>query len=482
MIDFKNNIFRTRESIVSLKNITFVQNNGRGNCMYYAYGISLMYYLRNQEADTRDKIFKRLLLDDIKIEQLLALLNKGNALSQFTGSEINGIIEPILGSACRNLAAENTKKELLADHLSSEIIAASAWKMNCLLKAKIPNHDLKALIETSQRGNTFSGAEIFKVNGMDLAMQQYSERIKDEIVLDYNQAVTDGVDQSQIKKHMENIILDKVGAFFTENQAAQLNRYIDHLKKDYLWGSEETLLSLNRAISAESKIRDDVGQLTVIHDPLINLKILVNGKLHGQSEFDTQRDDLILGNQYNCHWVSYIPEKFLTLEPEHEKYSEGKPSPILVIIDILIIVAALVVTYITGGLGLLAIVMVALACALILGVILSDHYQGMLGYDATASEEAMLSEKAKVCDEAISVVAENIDVAIPNVFVELPSVVPKARENLQTVTERLGEPGVTPAEGADLPLLAALGFFNPTAVSDINNPHVPASEETELHP
>lgn len=37
-----------------------VDNSGRGNCMYYAYSISLMYYLRAKNApDTTENIFNK---------------------------------------------------------------------------------------------------------------------------------------------------------------------------------------------------------------------------------------------------------------------------------------------------------------------------------------------------------------------------------------------------------------------------------------
>ncbi|QLZ69138.1 hypothetical protein FOLKNPGA_01920 [Legionella sp. PC1000] len=43
-----------------------VDNSSDGNCLYYAYGISLMYYLRkNGNRETADKIFTRLGLGSV---------------------------------------------------------------------------------------------------------------------------------------------------------------------------------------------------------------------------------------------------------------------------------------------------------------------------------------------------------------------------------------------------------------------------------
>src|SRR3990167_5400459 len=41
-------------------NFINIDNMGRGNCMYYAYSISLMYYLRQQSSSQSQQVLARL--------------------------------------------------------------------------------------------------------------------------------------------------------------------------------------------------------------------------------------------------------------------------------------------------------------------------------------------------------------------------------------------------------------------------------------
>ncbi len=89
-----------------------VDNSGEGNCMYYAYGISLMYYLRSKnDEDLSETVFNRLNLKNKEKEQLKTLLFKDKR-QHFSDSSIKLVIEPIFNRAARDLVAKHARVRL----------------------------------------------------------------------------------------------------------------------------------------------------------------------------------------------------------------------------------------------------------------------------------------------------------------------------------------------------------------------------------
>ncbi len=94
-----------------------VDNSGKGNCLYYAYSISLMYYLRakNNVRITED-IFNKLGLKEEDRARLRKLLSKDPDRA-FTRDEIKTIIEPFLAGQReiwqRNIPKSNSNLHLM---------------------------------------------------------------------------------------------------------------------------------------------------------------------------------------------------------------------------------------------------------------------------------------------------------------------------------------------------------------------------------
>lgn len=89
-----------------------VDNSGKGNCMYYAYSISLMYFLRAKNIpEVTEDIFNTLKLGEEEKVRLRVLLSK-KPEQEFSSSEIKNIIEPILGKSNSQFSGRIYKKNL----------------------------------------------------------------------------------------------------------------------------------------------------------------------------------------------------------------------------------------------------------------------------------------------------------------------------------------------------------------------------------
>jgi len=170
--------------------MNIIDNSGRGNCMYYAYAISLMYYLRQKDEVTRNEIFKKLRLSEDNIIELCKLFpDKWDVISQFTLSETKAV-ERILGSACRELAGDNTKKEFLTDPAGSSMIAASVFGLARALKETLKPAYARFITLPDKRrragrpsaADAFTNAEIFKVDSINAALTLFSKKIANEVV------------------------------------------------------------------------------------------------------------------------------------------------------------------------------------------------------------------------------------------------------------------------------------------------------------
>ena len=307
-----------------------IDNSGRGNCMYYAYAISLMYFLRQEESQTIDKIFTTLQLDEASKAELGKLLSgQKGTISKFNDQEIE-TIERILGAACRALAGNKTREEFLADPANSLTVAACTYGIARALKDNLGN-ELSTLIELPSTERTeierkegrpaqadaLINAEIFKVAGMVNAMETFS---KEEIsaVLKEVEARKDSNSQLVNSKIMDQIIHEKTIEFLKADENKQLNRYVDHLKKEFVWGSDDTLLSLHRAIIVEKKNLANQW----VADTAISLMILKDGKVNAWET--PENTDIIINNRGNNHWVSSIPSRFLVEDSKLEALTEFK--------------------------------------------------------------------------------------------------------------------------------------------------------------
>lgn len=298
-----------------------VDNSGRGNCMYYAYSISLMYFLRakNNEQITKS-VFSKLKLSEIQKTQLLALI-ASDPLQEFTEKELKQTIEPILGRAVRDLAAEQTKIEFIRAPQSSSVFTATQYGLEYYFQeaVKIQKPMFAQITKNKFNNRSFTEAEIYRIDGIKRAIQDFIQNRKNEIVTAFeNQwAIKEEEFKTQnvilskkdIEFHQEiilnNILREKTISFFLDNNNKYLNQYTDHLKKEFVWGTEETLMALNRAVQGERFERNQQGTIDTFYDVPITLHIYTNNR---PPPYPVGNPELIINNRNNGHWTSKIPE------------------------------------------------------------------------------------------------------------------------------------------------------------------------------
>ena len=297
-----------------------IDNKGRGNCMYYAYAISLMYYLRAQKDDTVHKILRRLDLTPDHHQDILAILARSKNLNTPFSTHDNTTIQDILGSACRGLASRAVRKEFIAKPEDTAVYSAAAYQFFQHFSKTLPPRYSQYIERRSDILGNYGKAEIFKVPGMRHSMAEYAKRVSKEVEKEFNETGENIKKHLQPSEHikekrnlMEAIISKKTIQFFQIEQHTHLDRYIRHLNTDTTWGSEETLLSLNRTLSNEKAVYDpDTKQWTISSDTPINLAMAVNGEIvSGVSQTENDRPHIILDNRHLTHWVSIIPDSYL---------------------------------------------------------------------------------------------------------------------------------------------------------------------------
>jgi hypothetical protein len=244
-----------------------IDNSGAGNCMYYAYSISLMYFLRQKDDKTRTAVFNKLKLDDTQKKQLDSILIK-DSLAQFGRAETK-IIENILGPACRHLGADNTEAEFFADPANSSTVTVSVYGIARALKQYLPANIACHVIvpvhpdpKQPFKIHPDFDAEIYRVPGMEKDMDAFSKKEcgdTEKLFREHQQLYRTNPQGSELtdKNIIDKIIHDKTVEFFTKNDHSPLKKYIAHLRKDTIWGTEETLLCLHRAIGGERRIANN---------------------------------------------------------------------------------------------------------------------------------------------------------------------------------------------------------------------------------
>ncbi|CAM3057418.1 hypothetical protein LEAN103870_14995 [Legionella anisa] len=318
-----------------------VDNSGEGNCMYYAYGISLMYFLRakNTPQLTEDIFNKLKLKEDAKVS-LRALLSK-EANQEFTSHEIKTIIEPILGRATRDLAAEHTKHEFKMFPKDSPLFTASKYGLEYYFKQqfKTKYQELSGLITHEFTHADYTEAEIYRVSGMKTAMGEFAKarflQVKEEFSREWSikeqkiKSTGKRLSETAIQSHkahlLDNILRKETVAFFSADNDKHLIQYTNHLQNEYTWGSEETLFVLHRAIQGERMVRNTKGTIDTFYDHEIVLHLHRNDS----SPFiQSGNPVMILNNKGNTHWTSKIPNSIFSMNQSTKTTQTDYPAEI----------------------------------------------------------------------------------------------------------------------------------------------------------
>ncbi|QLZ68148.1 MULTISPECIES: hypothetical protein [Legionella] len=318
-----------------------VDNSGEGNCMYYAYSISLMYFLRAKNTPhlTEDIFNKLKLKEDAKVN-LRTLLSK-EANQEFTSHEIKTIIEPILGRATRDLAAEHTQHEFKMFPKDSPLFSASKYGLEYYFKLqfKTKHGELSGLITHEFTHADYTEAEIYRVSGMKTAMEEFAKarflQVKEEFDREWStkeqklksngKRLTETAIQSHKAHLLDNILRKETVAFFSADNDKHLTQYKNHLKNEHTWGSEETLFVLHRAIQGERMVRNTKGTIDTFYDHEIVLHLHRNDS----SPFiQSGNPVMILNNKDNTHWTSKIPNSIFSINQSTKMTQTDYPAEI----------------------------------------------------------------------------------------------------------------------------------------------------------
>jgi hypothetical protein len=308
-----------------------VDNSGVGNCMYYAYGISLMYFLQaKKDSHTTNIVFDNLKLNSVQKDILQALLSKDE---DFSLEDIEQIIEPILGPANRILGAERTRQEFLEKPDNSPIFSSANYGIEYEFIRLLDNKDplLAALVTNDFKDRNYIDAEVYNVRGIRAGMQDFAIRQVDDLLLKFQQrweskleSLTDKSDENltfQSSEILDSIIREKTIEFFKENDNTFLNKYIDMLNTNFVWGSEETMMALHREVTGEKMTRNPITSLIeTTYDTEIPLILYRNGiRAVDNTSNDPPDPVMILNNLGNVHWVSLVQLNSNNLEARKNK-------------------------------------------------------------------------------------------------------------------------------------------------------------------
>lgn len=314
-----------------------VDNSSDGNCMYYAYAISLMYHLRKRgDMEAAERLFTRLDLDSQSKAKLFYLLEHDKN-KPYTRTQIREIIEPILGPALRVFAARMTGVNFLENPKDSSLFTATNYGMIYLFKKMLQQNNrlnYAQLFESNHFDNeNFTEAEIYKVPGIfpdemndflernfvqirnlfNKGWDQYARKKRKELRESNQEPPKEGFESFYRRQFLEEIIGDMTVSFFKENNHKNLLTYMNHLNTSYhQWGTEETLMIMHNKLQKE--IRETVkvnikgrmvDRIQVYYETPMSLQLYRNGVPYFSSE-EHGEPDIILNNSGNLHWLSYI--------------------------------------------------------------------------------------------------------------------------------------------------------------------------------
>ena len=269
-----------------------INNKGQGNCMYYAYAISLMYHLRAQNEDDTQAILGRLELDNEQLRQLLEILKQPQSSQKIFNQTSLDSIQAILGPVLRKIASSadaDMFKEGYGER--TQLYANAAYFFRQVIVSEILN-----LPEPTN--HILENAEIFKVPDMKKKMANFVQT-KCELIFQEGQEITLDI--------VDDLVHKTTMLFFNDNNYENLDLYSRFLNTNTIWGSEESLLALNRALCDEKMHRADDEKIEWIVAQSIKLSIHANGC---PKSGDIDNPDIILENWSNNHWVSRIPDKY----------------------------------------------------------------------------------------------------------------------------------------------------------------------------
>ncbi|STY17362.1 hypothetical protein [Legionella quateirensis] len=298
-----------------------VENSAQGNCMYEAYSISLMYFLRSKNnPQITEAVFNKFGLTDAEKNKLIPLITE-NRDQKLSEKSIRKIIEPVLATKARALGARQTREDFINRPRTTGLFASAKYGLEFYFRISLRAHPESQFLSSDFTDADYTDAEIYKVANIKTRMLQFARDKSEEVHAKFEsewakiKATTKPKDV-EFRKEMilDQIMAEKTIEFFTSNNYLNLDAYIDRLATNYVWGTEETLLTINRAVQGEHFVRNDRDEVDTYYDTVINLQIRVNGA--SPTYEYTEQPDLILNNSVNVHWNSLIPEYIF--DPVHQ--------------------------------------------------------------------------------------------------------------------------------------------------------------------
>lgn len=356
-----------------------VENLADGNCMYYAYSMSLMYFLRFES----DPKITKAVFDKLNISAKDRLLLE-NILTASVGRDfeplkrVKGIyvregesyeIQRILGRATRELSATRVRQEFVGDpavappptigsppnavysHLFTSAHYGIEHRFLKLLQSTNP--DISSLITNKFDNPTFTEAEIYRVSGIDKALADFTAGHMDDVVKEFNKRWPEKIKAEQEKRDklsppkvlnagditfykaqiLDSVIKDKTIVFFQEKNSAQLDNVMAYINTNLSWAAEETLMALHRAITGERQTRRNLPPprdlIDISVDTPINLVIWRNYKpvyqLVDSSGQPMHVVPHMVINNIPGHWNTMVPPNIWSPEkPDLKKEKEDE--------------------------------------------------------------------------------------------------------------------------------------------------------------
>ncbi|MDN5898333.1 MAG: hypothetical protein L0H35_06705, partial [Psychrobacter sp.] len=283
----------------------FIDNPGKGTCMYYASATSLMYTLRHDNDPLKtDRIFTLLSLSDPIKNKLQETITKTLQAKRVFNAKELGYIQYTLGPACRRLAADKTIEEYKRNPEASPITANACYSLRkaFLTHTETLNKSTK-LKDPQSNLNYFVGAELYCVDGYREKIMAFIEKRKDAFMSKLQEHTKPGLNNDGV---ISALIQEEATALFADEAINLLEDYRAHLNTDKRWGSDETLFALHRAITNEKMIGEE-NKRQFKADNLIELNIALNGNI----PVSASNTSMIINYHYNLHWTSMISDDLL---------------------------------------------------------------------------------------------------------------------------------------------------------------------------